>query len=99
MDTFDELDNIIALKDEEGNDTPFEFLNVIEYADEEYVALLPADAPDDEPSEVVILKVKGSENGEETYVGIEDQDVLDTVFEIFKEKFKDEFNFEEPDDY
>ncbi len=99
MDTFDELDNIITLKDEEGNDTPFEFLNVIEYADEEYVALLPADAPDDEPGEVVILKVEGSENGEETYVGIEDQDVLDTVFEIFKEKFKDEFNFEEPDDY
>ena len=36
MDTFDDLDNIITLKDDDGNDTPFEFLDVIEYEDEEY---------------------------------------------------------------
>ena len=98
MDTFDELDNIITLKDENGNDTPFEFLDVIEYEGEEYVILLPTDIPDGEPGEVVILKVEGSEGDEEAYVGVEDQDVLDDVFEIFKEKFKDEFNFEDPDD-
>ena len=26
--------------------------------------------------------------------GVEDEEVLNKVFEIFKEKFKDEFNFE-----
>lgn len=98
MDTFDKLDNIITLKDEEGNDTPFEFLDVIEYEDEEYVVLLPTDIPDGESGEVVILKVEGSEGDEEAYVGVEDQNVLDAVFEIFKEKFKNEFEFEGTDD-
>ena len=30
---------------------------------------------------------------EESYVSIEDEEVLNKVFEIFKEKFKDDFNF------
>lgn len=95
MDTFDDLDNIITLKYDDGNDTPFEFLDVIEYEDEEYVVLLPTDVPEGESGEVVILKVEGSEGDEEAYVGVEDQEALDAVFEIFKEKFKDEFNFED----
>ena len=30
---------------------------------------------------------------EESYVSVDDENVLTAVFEIFKEKFKDEFNF------
>lgn len=98
MDTFDKLDNIITLKDENGNDTPFEFLDVIEYEGEEYVILLPTDIPDGKSGVVVILKVESSEGDEEAYVGVEDQEALDAVFEIFKEKFKDEFAFEDSED-
>ena len=32
---------------------------------------------------------------EESYVSVDDEEVLNKVFEIFKEKFKDEFNFVE----
>ena len=92
------LDNIVSLKDEEGNDVNFEFLDLIEYEGEEYVILLPAEETDDaEPDEVVILQVEktaeNSEDDEETYVSVEDENVLNAVFEIFKDKFKDEFNF------
>lgn len=92
------LDNIISLKDEEGNDVNFEFLDLIEYEGEEYVILLPAEETEDaEPDEVVILQVEktaeNSEDDEETYVSVEDENVLNAVFEIFKDKFKDEFNF------
>lgn len=88
----EELDNIIHLNDEDGNDVPFEFLDLIEYESNEYVVLLPAD--DGDADEVVILKVEESQNkDEESYVGVEDQGVLDAVFRIFKDKFKDEFNF------
>ena len=83
----EELDNIIHLNDEDGNDVPFEFLDLIEY-----VVLLPGD--DGDADEVVILKVEESQNeDEESYVGVEDQGVLNSVFRIFKDKFKDEFNF------
>ncbi len=93
----EELDNIVTLKDEDGNDVKFEFLDLIEYEGEEYVVLLPAEEEEDaEPDEVVILQLeKGSDENseEETYVSVDDENILNAVFEIFKEKFKDEFNF------
>ena len=39
----EELDNIIILNDEDGNEVEFEFLDLIEYEGEEYVVLLPVE--------------------------------------------------------
>ena len=93
----EELDNIVTLKDEDGNDVKFEFLDLIDYEGEEYVVLLPAEETEDsEPDEVVILKLEkdtDENSDEETYVSVDDEYILNAVFEIFKEKFKDEFNF------
>lgn len=89
----EELDNIIVLNDEDGNEVEFEFLDLIEYEGDEYVVLLPVEDADD-ADEVVILKVEDTESeDEESYVSVDDDDVLNKVFEIFKEKFKDDFNF------
>jgi len=89
----EELDNIIVLNDEEGNEAEFEFLDLIEYDGEEYVVLLPVEESDD-AGEVVILKLEDTESeDEESYVSVDDEEVLNKVFEIFKEKFKDDFNF------
>ena len=44
---------------------------------------------DDEQDEVVILKVI-REGDEETYSGVEDEDVLNAVFEIFQEQNAEE---------
>ena len=89
----EELDNIIVLNDEEGNETEFEFLDLIEYEGEEYVVLLPVEEAED-AGEVVILKLEDTESeDEESYVSVDDETILNKVFEIFKEKFKDDFNF------
>ena len=94
----EELDNIIVLNDEDGNEVKFEFLDLIELDSEEYVILLPTDETDDEPGEVVILQVEDTDSeDEESYVSVEDEEVLNKVFEIFKEKFKDEFDFIDED--
>ena len=91
-DNIEDLDNIIILNDEEGKEVKFEFLDLIEYEGEEYVILLPLDEDDSE--EVVILKVEDTDSEEEeSYVSVDDEEVLNNVFEMFKEKFKDEFNF------
>ena len=90
----EELDNIIVLNDENGEEIEFEFLDLIEYDGEEYVVLLPNDEDDEDAGEVVILKLEDTDSEEEeSYVSVEDEDVLKAVFEIFKDKFKDEFNF------
>ena len=89
----EEIDNIIVLNDENGEEVPFEFLDLIEYEGEEYVVLLPVEENDD-ADEVVILKLEDTESEEEeSYVSVDDEEVLNAVFDMFKEKFKDEFNF------
>ena len=96
MDENEELDNIVILNDEDGNEVKFEFLDLVELDEEEYVVLLPVtEEGEEEEGEVVILKVEDSddESDEESYVSIEDEDTLNKVFEIFKEKFKDDFDF------
>ena len=91
----EELDNVLVLNDENGNEVEFEFLDLIEYEGEEEVVLLPVEEEEtEEPGEVVILKLEDTESEEEeSYVSVEDEEVLNKVFEMFKEKFEDEFNF------
>lgn len=97
MDENEELNNIITLNDEDGQEVQFEFLDLIEYNEEEYVILLPVEETE-EAGEVVILKVEHTESDEEeSYVGVEDEEELNAVFAIFKDKFKDEFNFIDED--
>lgn len=93
----EELDNIVILNDEDGNEVKFEFLDLVELDNEEYVVLLPVtEEGEEEEGEVVILKVEDTDDensDEESYVSIDDEEVLNKVFEIFKEKFKDDFDF------
>ncbi len=96
----EEDSNLVVLKDEEGNDVKFEFLDFIEYNGDNYVILLPTeDVENEESEEVVILKEdKEAENDgsdDESYVSVDDEDTLNKVFDIFKDKFKDEFDFED----
>ncbi len=88
-DVFEEFDNIVTLSDENGNDIEFEFLDLIEYKGKEYVVLIEND---DDSDEVVILEYEENED-EESYVSVESEETLNAVFEIFKTKFADEFNF------
>ena len=75
----EELDNVVILNDEDGNEVKFEFLDLIELDDEEYVVLLPmAEDGEEEEGEVVILKVEDNDDensDEESYVSIEDESV------------------------
>ncbi len=96
----EELDNIIVLNDEQGNEVKFEFLDLVELDEEEYVVLLPvSEEGEEDEGEVVILKLEDTdeEAEEESYVGVEDEEILNKVFAIFKEKYKDEFNFVDED--
>ena len=97
----DEVENIVTLNDEEGNEVKFEFLDLVELDDEQYVVLLPIteEGEEENDGEVVILKLEDTEEDseEESYVSVEDEETLMKVFNIFKEKFKDEFDFVDED--
>ena len=84
--------SILTLTDENGNDVNFEYLDCIEYQGVEYLILAPEG---DEEGETVILEVQPVDEENENYIGVEDEAVLDAVFNLFKEKYKDILEFEE----
>lgn len=86
------IDNKIVLNDEDGNEVEFEFIDLIPYEGEEYVVLLPCE---DDDGMVVILRIESVDGENETYATVDDEETLNTIFGIFKERAKDIFNFED----
>ena len=89
----EEMDNegtLITLEDEEGNEVEFEFLDVVEYEGEEYIVLIEND---EDADEVVILKINPIDDETEEYTSIDDDELLDKLFEIFKEKYEGDIDF------
>ena len=77
---------IITLEDDLGNEKDFEFLDVVEYDGDEYIILLPVE--EEEQNEVMILRIDSVDDENENYVGIDDEEILQKVFDIFKERYK-----------
>ena len=88
----EEESNILTLTDENGNDADFEYLDVIEYEGKEYLFLLPVE---EEAAEVIIMEIEPVDEENENYLAIEDEELLNKVYDVFKEKYKDVLTFED----
>lgn len=88
----EEETGILTLTDENGQDVDFEYLDCIEYEGKEYLVLMPAD---EISTEIIILEVEPVDEENENYLSVSDEDVLNAVYDIFKEKYKDVLTFEE----
>ena len=86
---FDELENTIVLTDENGNEIEFEFIDSLEVDGQTYNVLLPM--TEAETGEVVIFKVD-VDGDDATWTSIEEEEAM-KVFQIFKERKKDEWDF------
>lgn len=79
-----EMDNIIELFDEDDNPIQFEHIMTVQYEGEDYVLLAPVEPTEDmEEDEVLVLRIENDENGEEIYVSIDDDDLVQRVFEQY----------------
>jgi uncharacterized protein YrzB (UPF0473 family) len=92
LEEFDEDEgDYITLTDDDGNDVSFEILDTIEYKERLFAVLLPFDDQDDE---VVILEILPGEDPEfDDFVSVDDEELLNEVFEEFKKKNEGEFDF------
>ena len=88
----EEESNLRTLPDENGNDANFEYLDVIEYQGKEYLLLLPVD---EENAQIVILELEPVDEEHETYLSVTAEDLLNEVYGLFKEKYKDILTFED----
>lgn len=88
----EEESEIFTLTNENGQDVDFEYLDCMTYQGKEYLVLMPADDPE---TQIVILEVEPVDDENENYVAVEDNTVLEAVYGMFKEKYKDILTFED----
>ena len=83
----DAYENVVTLTDGEGNDVDFEILDVVPYEGKEYAVLFPLEDESQEPEAVILELLPGGEGArEETLQGIEDEALLEAVFQLFQER-------------
>ncbi len=88
----EEESSVLTLTDENGVDMDFEYLDCIEYEGKEYLVLMPAE---EDSNEIVILEIEPVDEENENYLAVEDENTLNAVYGIFKERYKDVLTFED----
>lgn len=88
----EESENYITLTDDDGNDVSFEVIGEVEYQERYFAVMLPFDEDDDG---VVILEIVPSDNEEMgEFLSIDDDKLLNEVFEKFKSEYNGKYEFE-----
>ena len=86
-----EFDNVIELVDEEGQTVRFEIIMSVPYGGEDYVLLAPVEPTEDmDEDEVLVLRITNDDNGEEIYVSVDDDDLVQKVFEKYLQMVEEE---------
>ena len=88
--------DFITIVDDDGQEFELEVLDEMNYKGETYVAFLPADMKEDDPDYgIIILRSVEDENGDELFESIDDEDLLNDVYEHFMEILFDDEDEEE----
>ena len=86
----------IDLFDENGDSVRFDHLDTIEKNGKKYVVLTPYVAEDEEPNEeedVYIMRIVETDDNQNVLEMVEDEAELDDIFNEFKERMKDQYDF------
>lgn len=75
--------NIITLTDQYGESVRFELLDIVEYEDQEFAVLYPADGGDDEPVHILRITSENLDLDEMEFEGLDDEDLINAVFDLF----------------
>ena len=89
----EEVPDVVELTDEDGNTTRFEYITTLDQDGELYIALMPIEDEenaDDETGYVVFMKIEQDENGEDYYVSIDDDGLVDVLFEKLTQMLDEE---------
>ena len=68
--------NLIVLTDQDGNSVRFELLDIVEYKEDEYAVLYPADGGDDEPVHILRIISENLDVNEAEFEGLDDDELI-----------------------
>ena len=87
---------IYTLTEEDGTESDFELIGRLDIDGQTYVALIPVEEEESESDEYefVVLRVE-DENGEETFVTIEDDEEFDRIADAFEDELMADMDYDE----
>ena len=83
--------DFITIIDEDGTEFELEVLSTLEYNDQTYLAVIPADGEEHESIDVSILK-SVEEDGEPILCAIEDDEELEAVYSLIMDALYEDEN-------
>ena len=89
----EEMNNIIEIQSDDGEELRLEVLDIIYNDDSNYVCAISAD--DEESDEVVIMRLNPINDDEDELLPVEAQEELERIFELFKERNSELFEFDQ----
>lgn len=78
----EEKENVVILTDEDGVDSEFEIVTILNVDNNEYCVLYPVDSEDDD---AIVLKLIQDDKGDDMLTEIEDDDEFEKVAEAYEE--------------
>ena len=88
-----DIPDVIELTDEDGETTRFEYITTIDHEGELYIAVMPIEdeeEADDENGYVVFMKIEQDDGGEDIYVSVDDDALVDALFEKLTQMLDEE---------
>ena len=79
----EEENSIFEFVDEEGNVEKFEVLDFVEFEGNDYVVLLPVTDNEEDLMVHILEVVEELDSDYDTYLGIDDQDLVDKIYAVF----------------
>lgn len=76
-------DEIIVMVDEEGKEVEFTHIATLDYNDEWYIYVQPVELGDMDEDEMFIFKIEEDENGNDLFTPVEDEDLLDKLYQEY----------------
>ena len=98
MNNENNMDDIVTLYDEDGQQTDYVVVSGVEYNGKTYLALVEAANFDEEECEFTILRMDEDDSEEGGVLStIDDEDEFNAVMEAFDEKLDEEYDLEVED--
>ena len=85
--------DFITIVDDDGNEIELEYVDALEHEGVTYTAFFPAveEDADEEGEEYGLIILKSSEENGETFLdSVDDEEVLDTVYDLFMQRFMED---------
>lgn len=76
-------DEIIVMVDEDGKEVEFTHIATLDYNDEWYIYVQPVELGDMDEDEMFIFKIEEDEEGNDLFTPVEDEDLLEKLYQEY----------------